>query len=1386
MDEILIFGKSHTLRVSDAELDDDKRDPVTGMLLGYNHDTYSMFKMEPLFFGYIESINKTYDSNRGCVMTVNAKDHMKLLEVAQAVTNMGREIGHILPAINWDTDQYALAVFESSPVAGYQLADGKFQASVDPDEMKEGTYSSIGDKAGIYNYFFKNVMSALYIDEIVQLQAAAAGVPDKYLTQRIEPMHRIAPFWQSGLNNSLDFFNGQTESRYTICQKAAQLLMLEFFADEEGHIVVKIPNWVLSANFLQMNNCNIKYYDDLERTVLPQFFINEEGEIDVKSASEGEDSGGSGGGEGGSSSGGGGIGGFISRIFNSILDAIGSIFGFSSSSEEDKETIEAPVNNAEGTSNILHDPPLFMKWIKNALARLQESQRKSEEKEGLFTGLFSKWFPSLFSSEFRFNEMEQTEDNEDYTYANLTDNVILDILDDNNDRVTQLDEYRIKVKLGDIHDKNYGSLFALAKRYYGNMYKWHLIAEINNIFEPTEVEAGKEVILYFNEPISDYIINSAADDINTEIQELKFLRNQKLKSLGLSLKKQNNENEIIVSNFPFIKGEFISYPKSMRSKYPVLPKFKQKPYIRHKLNKRFLMPKDKIKESDLAAKLIYSNEAILNNLSQQLGTANNDFILSKFSHKTNNNGDIEITLTMLDSLAKDISTIKDAYTLSDYKYVYNKDKFEVILTITDIPKDPDLQYVLSDYVYKRNSDGTLEVILKIADNSITKLPTGKQPLVKPEKIKKIKNNVIGEFAGSSPKKEELPIDAIQKALKNKKIRLYTKDGKPLRSKSGKPIYYSNDLLFDDDNKLLSYKNGDLIYNADGKNIADLGGVEVFDNQGRRYVSPVTPTEGAGAGKGSDVEGTWKPPFIGKLEKVSKEKAARAKQMSQAVEGYRNSKAIVDETTQAKVEDKQETTVKKNNQRFRSQRTDQDIPAIPNEYVISFTLTDSDQEVYNAIEVGGSQAFGILEGSKGIPHSIFKCIPDKPHIMQFGLRVHPAVNCSPLVTNVEEAAILGAFLLYKSQLNRYSGVLTCIEDSMIKVGNPIRFYIYDEHPYPLARKFASNQDENATIPLGSYYFDPKYYKEQAVFYVESISRNIDVQNVSTMTLQLKNGRVMGITNPCDIMSIFYDGYYQEWQTRGYYYSKGGNNTALINAHTIKLAEEEKEEHQRLAMESHWKKVDEDEAKNKAKIEEETKPKDGEHTPESGIPKDKTKTGKETEDKDKDIYETDDKGNYTKYKGLKDNIIDPEKDTLEVQKEKKRAQEEWIKEHLTEEPNEPFKDPETYEPAPEPKKVEPVPNPSPEPESPVEEPTGPKVDEPFKDQPPVKEEKPKPNELPIKIKPMEFDAWIKNEISFDTWKKTYYPNSNKSDNILRNDYNKVMRAQYAKYLQSLQTK
>lgn len=902
MDEIQIFGRSHTLRVDDQELDDNQRDPKTGMLLGYNHNNQKAWKMEPLFFGYIESINKTYDASRGCMISINAKDHLKLLEICLACTNAGALTGGHgggPPAINWNL-RYGLAGIENPILARVKRADGTIGYSVSYEEFKNNQWPSLNDKAANYAFLMSNILSGLYIDEIVQLMSAASGIPDKFLTQRVEPMHHVPPFWQDKIGQNLDVMAAQTDTRYALCQKAAQRLMLELFADEEGNIVLKIPNWVLGANLLKKNNCNIKYYDDLRYSSPPNFFIDENG-MNVEPPEPADST---------------GIGknilnellgGFLSKVLSVIsnifnFNNIGKILGISTQEKKDTK-VELEKNKLEKNN-------------RDEARNTVESQtreryaRKTVDPTGMAV-LWGLAGGGLFGLEDQEEENKENKENNkgnnnnkdlkiiNTRYANITDTVINDILDETNTNVIQIDDYRIKVKVNSPSDTQYGSLYALAKRYYHNKYKWHLIAEINQIREPTELLPDTWVTIYFDDAISDYVINSFDDDnIHTNINKLKQDKINKLKKLGISQKKiyrgkQLQKNEYVISSFPFVIGEIISSPgKKLKQNNIVTDSVKQQ-YNNMQLN-----------DTD---KVVQTNEKILNEA-----------------------------------------------------------------------------------------------------------------------------------------------EARKQAL-----------------------YFTKSRLDDLENH-------------------------------RAYGATTT-----------------------------------------------------------------------GNQRFRSQRTDMDIPIIPNEYVISFTLTDSDANVYNYIEVAGSLMFGVQEGQKGNIPSIFRCIPDLDHIYQFGLRQHPAVNCSPVVAGPDAAEILGAMLLYKSQCNRYTGVLNCIEDSAIKVGNPVRMYIYDEHPFDTMKRFGLSQNltegdekkDYATDATGSSMYEEKVYREQAVFYVESITRNIDIQGVSTMSLQLSGGRVMGMTNSFDALSLMYDLYYLPWQSRMYYYKNGGNNTALVNPQEEDISKQ-KAAHQAAREESRW--------------------------------------------------------------------------------------------------------------------------------------------------------------------------------------------------------------------------
>lgn len=58
--------------------------------------------------------------------------------------------------------------------------------------------------------------------------------------------------------------------------------------------------------------------------------------------------------------------------------------------------------------------------------------------------------------------------------------------------------------------------------------------------------------------------------------------------------------------------------------------------------------------------------------------------------------------------------------------------------------------------------------------------------------------------------------------------------------------------------------------------------------------------------------------------------------------------------------------------------------------------------------------------------------------------------------------------------------------------------------------------------------------------------------------------------------------------------------------------------------------------------------------------------DTKESKDNIYEQDESGNYKKYDGIKDNIIDPVNDDLQVKKAKLKAQQEWIKKNIESKP------------------------------------------------------------------------------------------------------------------------
>ena len=192
----------------------------------------------------------------------------------------------------------------------------------------------------------------------------------------------------------------------------------------------------------------------------------------------------------------------------------------------------------------------------------------------------------------------------------------------------------------------------------------------------------------------------------------------------------------------------------------------------------------------------------------------------------------------------------------------------------------------------------------------------------------------------------------------------------------------------------------------------------------------------------------------------------------------------------------------------AEQTDQLIPEIQPEDIISFTMIDSDREIYNMCEV--QLEMNLIDTSQQVstnPQTVRRISSDLNSIARFGIRPSPGVISTPLINSVAEAEIFGIMLINTSMSKKITGTLNMIEDSAIKIGDPIRFFTYDEHPYKETNLFPT-------------------YNGQSVFYVDAIERSINITNVSTMTLTLKAGRMMGQESVFDQMLLLYRYYFDE--------------------------------------------------------------------------------------------------------------------------------------------------------------------------------------------------------------------------------------------------------------------
>lgn len=190
----------------------------------------------------------------------------------------------------------------------------------------------------------------------------------------------------------------------------------------------------------------------------------------------------------------------------------------------------------------------------------------------------------------------------------------------------------------------------------------------------------------------------------------------------------------------------------------------------------------------------------------------------------------------------------------------------------------------------------------------------------------------------------------------------------------------------------------------------------------------------------------------------------------------------------------------------SMQTDIFIPEIPPEDIIKFSISDSDDDVYTTASVQGQSFMGQYDNDPYM--SIKRSIPDLQAILRFGVRPAPEES-TPFINNENDAELYGECLLKRSYASRHTGTVNIIENPSIKVGNPVRLFIFDEH-----------------VGQETGYLNEEAVPAQCIYYVEAIKRNITPNGVSTMELTLVAGRMFGQESIYEAMIPLYSQYYTE--------------------------------------------------------------------------------------------------------------------------------------------------------------------------------------------------------------------------------------------------------------------
>lgn len=199
MDEIYVFSKSRYAK-------------------GMGNDS-TKYKFVQIFFGYITRVTKAYQqASGGLMISIDADDHLKLLTYSRMSNRPPLDMATGGVGVRYD-------------------GVGNMIIEDNPDELTNT---------------FQNAFAGAYPHEIIRANALAAGIPSKYINKRVEPILRI-PFVPQVNEQGAELFRGDSDTRLNYCLNAAQKLNLEFFADEEGNIVLKIPSYAVGINRMNAN-----------------------------------------------------------------------------------------------------------------------------------------------------------------------------------------------------------------------------------------------------------------------------------------------------------------------------------------------------------------------------------------------------------------------------------------------------------------------------------------------------------------------------------------------------------------------------------------------------------------------------------------------------------------------------------------------------------------------------------------------------------------------------------------------------------------------------------------------------------------------------------------------------------------------------------------------------------------------------------------------------------------------------------------------------------------------------------------------------------------------------------------------------------------------------